>query len=150
MTKSEFLELLKDDLSNEITHMHFYLYYASNIVGLHRHEYKEIFLKEAASEMSHVTEFSDFIIGMGGKSHMKPKEFDTNLIKLFNIIEAAKKMEEEVVDNYATRIHQAHQISDMTLAEKQWVEIFLESQIEHSRADVDEYKQILAGLCNHT
>ena len=130
--------------------MHFYLFYASNITGLHRHEYKEVFLKEAASEMAHVTQFSDFIIGLGGKSHIKSKEFDTTLTRLSTIIDAAKNMEEEVVENYANRIHQAHQVTDMTLAEKQWVEIFLEGQIEHSRADVDEYKQILAGLCHHS
>ena len=94
MTKSEFLELLQRDLSNEVTHMHFYLFYASNITGLHRHEYKEVFLKEAASEMAHVTQFSDFIIGLGGKSHIKSKEFDTTLTRLSTIIDAAKNMEE--------------------------------------------------------
>jgi hypothetical protein len=47
------------------------------------------------------------------------------------------------VSNYTKRIKDAE---DLGGEDGQWLEIFLESQIEKSRADVDHYKQILRGM----
>jgi ferritin-like protein len=49
MDRQKFFELLAQDLANEWTHLRFYLYHASAVTGLHRHEYKELFMKEAQS-----------------------------------------------------------------------------------------------------
>jgi bacterioferritin (cytochrome b1) len=142
MNKNEMLNLLNDDLKNEWTHMRFYLYHASAVTGLHCHEYKELFLKEAASEMSHVTEFSDVIRGLGAEAitdwHEIPK-----LSNPREIIQAALEMESQVVENYALRMQQASELGGVDGA---WLEIFFEKQLEHSREDVDHFRQILRGL----
>ena len=136
------IEILNQDLKNEWMHLRFYLYHASAVVGLHCEEYKEIFLKEAASEMEHVTQFSDVIRGLGGQSTYLSNEFTTHTNPV-DIIRCALAMEEEVVSNYTNRIKDAQ---DLGGTDGQWLEIFLESQIEKSREDVDHYKQILRGI----
>jgi bacterioferritin len=136
------IDLLNQDLKNEWKHLRFYLYHASAVVGLHCEEYKEFFLKEAAAEMEHVTQFSDLIRGLGGQSTCLSNEFQTHTSPM-DIIRYALAMEEEVVSNYTKRIKDAE---DLGGVDGQWLEIFLESQIEKSRADVDHYKQILRGM----
>lgn len=142
MKKEEMLDLLNKDLKNEWKHLRFYLHHASLVTGLHREEYKEMLLKEAAGEMSHVTEFSDLIVGLGGTP-----TFESNDFKTFEdpkeIIQYALEMESEVVDNYVQRMDQATELGG---SDGRWIEIFLEGQIQKSREDVDHYKQILKGL----
>jgi bacterioferritin (cytochrome b1) len=142
MNKEEMIDVLNQDLRNEWMHLRFYLHHASMVTGLHCHEYKELLLKEAASEMEHVTQFSDLIIGLGGIPTTASNEFP-----VFNdprdIIEYAVYMESLVVSNYALRIKEA---TDLGGVDGQWLEIFLEKQIEHSREDVDHFKQILRGI----
>ena len=133
---------LLEDLKNEWTHMKFYLYHASAVTGLHRHEFKELLLKEASSEMQHVLEFSDCLRGLGVEPHTESKDFP-RLSDPKDILEFALKMEEEVVSNYAERIDQAEELGGV---HGHWLEIFLEKQLEHSREDVDEFKQMLKGL----
>lgn len=145
MNRQKFFELLAQDLSNEWTHMRFYLYHASAVTGLHRHEYKEFLMKEAQSEMIHVQQFSDFMRGLGAEPHANANKIPS-LTTPKEIIAEALRMEEHVVNNYAQRIQDAQFVRDLTVAERQWIEIFFEGQIEHSRADVDEFRQILLGL----
>jgi hypothetical protein len=52
-------------------------------------------------------------------------------------------MEKEVVDNYARRMKDANELGG---SDGQWLEIFLEGQIQDSREDVDHFRQILRGL----
>ena len=80
MNKEEMIDVLNQDLKNEWMHLRFYLHHASMVTGLHCHEYKELFLKEAASEMEHVTQFSDLIIGLGGIPTTLSNEFPFSLI----------------------------------------------------------------------
>lgn len=141
MTKQEMIDLLNADLRNEWKHLRFYLYHASAVVGLHCEEYKELFLKEAAGEMAHVTAFSDVIVGLGGHATHESNEFP-RLTTPQNIIEYAVEMEEEVVSNYTTRHKQAEELGGV---DGQWLEIFLEEQIQDSREDVDHFKQIMRG-----
>ena len=144
----ELIENLKSDLKNERKHMLFYLSSASTVTGAQRLELREFLMKEAASEMRHVQEFQDFIIGMGGKITTDDEDIgnwdfpvlaDSELI-----IRYAYNMEMEVVRNYANRIKQAETLNDPALFK--WLEIFLEKQIEHSRADADNLKQILINF----
>lgn len=144
MTRTELCSLLMNDLRNELTHMHFYLQSAALVQGLHAKEYKEHLLNEAAKEMKHVSEFSDMLVGLGEDIVNTP--FYEKLPFLRNpqhILEHALTLEEEVVSNYCTRLHQAEDLSDV---DGDWLRIFLEHQIEDSRRDVDELKQIIRGI----
>lgn len=141
MTRPEFIDLLCNDLRNEWKHLNFYLYHASALVGLHAEEYKEVFLKEAASEMEHVTAFSDLIYGLGGKAHPDGYSF-LLCTNVRDALQYAYDMERDVVKNYAQRIKQAQEVLDEPDAT--WVTIFLEDQINHSRRDVDRYWRLLA------
>lgn len=137
--KNELIHKLNEDLKNEWKHLRFYLYHASAVVGLHCEEYKELFLKEAASEMTHVTEFSDLIIGLGGVATHEANDFD-KFTQPTEILRYALKMEEQVVNNYVERINDAERLGG---ADGKWLEIFLENQIQASREDVDHFRQIL-------
>lgn len=142
MTKEDIIQLLNDDLRNEWKHLRFYLYHASAVTGLHSAEYKELFLKEAASEMQHVTQFSDLIIGLGGKATFESNDFG-RFTNPKEIMEYAVMMEEQVVKNYVQRMKDATKLGGV---DGTWLEIFLEGQIQASREDVDHFKQIVRGL----
>lgn len=144
MNLETMLDLMNEDLHREWSHMRFYLYHASKVAGLHCHEYKELFLKEAASEMGHVTEFSDMIVGLGSSIvNGWGKVEIPDLTDPKQIIQHALNMESEVVDNYVKRMKQAVELGGTDGA---WIEIFYEKQLEHSRADVDHFRQILRGI----
>jgi bacterioferritin (cytochrome b1) len=141
MTLPTILELLAADLRNEWKHLRFYLYHASAVTGLHAEEYKEVFLKEAASEMQHVTEFSDLLWGLGKRPTADSADFPL-FTDVKDVLKYALQMEEEVVQNYVTRIKQAEYLPD---PEATWLTVFLEDQINHSRRDVDRFRRLLAG-----
>jgi bacterioferritin len=142
MTKDKMIQMLNDDLKNEWKHLRFYLYHASAVTGLHCAEYKELFLKEAASEMLHVSQFSDVIIGLGGTATFESNDFE-KYTNPKDIMEYAVKMEEEVVNNYVQRMKDA---DDLGGVDGTWLEIFLEGQVQASREDLDHFKQIVRGL----
>jgi bacterioferritin (cytochrome b1) len=147
MELSDVVALLNGDLKNEWKHFKFYLHHASAITGLHAHEYKEFLLEQAASEMKHVSQFSDMLIGLGTVPTTDNNEFPF-LTTARPILEYALDMEIEVVENYTKRIAQLDEIrnSPETSAHKKWIEIFLEKQIEDSRQDLDHIRQILKGV----
>ena len=152
MVKNEkyanFVNLMLFDLRNEKKHMLFYLTAASTVSGLHREEYKELFENEAKSEMQHVLDFQNVILGLGADvtNTIDIKEFNDYIISydLVKLLKYSLSMEEEVVSNYAYRI--ARDIDLLDEPEKRWMEIFYEEQIENSRKDVDNLKMILRGL----
>lgn len=154
MIKSEqycqFVNLMIKDLQNEKKHMMFYLTASATVTGLHREEYKELFAKEANSEMQHVMEFQDAILGMGANL---AQGVELNVIPDFlvsyqskDLLKFALEMEEEVVSNYAKRI--SEDVNMLDSPEKEWMEIFYEDQLAKSRKDVDNLKMILKG-CNN-
>lgn len=138
MTKEEMISLLKTDLNNEWNHLMFYLYHSSSITGLHREEYKELLLNAANSEMSHVKEFQDVILGLGGEIIQPVADFPcfTSPCQIMNY---ALTMEETVVKNYTERIEQAVQLGGV---DGKWLEIFLEDQLKDSRKDVDNLRRV--------
>jgi ferritin len=143
----EIVTLLNDDLKNEWKHLQFYLHHASAITGLHAHEYKEFLLEQAASEMQHVSQFSDLLLGLGETPTTTINEFP-KLTDAAEILEYAASIELEVVRNYVQRIAQLADIprdpfDDM---HTKWIEIFLEEQIKDSREDLDHIRRILLGL----
>ena len=131
---------LKEDLKNERKHMLFYLTNASTITGLNRVEIKDFLLVAAASEMKHVEEFQNLILGLDGEI----KDCEFNNFEVFEdaqkILEYAYNLEKEVVYNYARRIKEAQSLNDHNGL---WVEIFLENQIANSREDADNIKRII-------
>ena len=143
MNLETLIENLKEDLKNERKHMLFYLTNASTVTGLNRIEISEFLIEESASEMKHVQEFQNLILGLNGK--IDNSEF--NHFDIFTdakkILEYAYKMEMEVVYNYTKRIKEAQQLNDHNGL---YIEIFLEEQILHSRTDADNIKQILANV----
>lgn len=141
MNLPELISALTADLRNEWKHLRFYLYHASAVTGLHAEEYKEVFLKEAASEMQHVTEFSDLIWGLGGTATPDSNDFP-RFTDVRETLAYALKMEEEVVKNYVERIAQAETILE---PESTWITVFLEDQISHSRRDADRFRRLLAN-----
>lgn len=140
MSLRHMAELLNEDLQNEYTHMNFYLYHATSLVGLHAEEYKELFAEEAKSEMEHVKQFSNLLWGLdylpAAGGHLFP---------LFTDVRAALahacEMETQVVANYATRIGQCEELDEPN---RTWITVFLEDQLAHSRQDVDKFKRLLA------
>jgi len=138
------LDLIYLDLRNERKHMLFYLTNASSIKGMDAVEYIEMFEKEAKEEMSHVTNFQDMIVGLGGNLNcLQAQGYEK--YEIFTspreALRYALEMEEEVVDNYVERIGMVQNLENKTTSK--WLEVFYEKQIEKSRADVDKYKRLL-------
>jgi len=152
MVKNEFYGFfankMLEDLKNEKKHMLFYLTAASTVSGLHRQEFKELFLKEAQGEMKHLIEFQDALLGLGVEllDTVHIKENNDYLVShdLKELMLYALEMEEEVVRNYAQRI--MNDVPTLDDEDRAWMEIFYEKQIEKSREDVDNYRMILKGL----
>lgn len=144
MQLPDIITLLNDDLKNEWKHMRFYLYAASAATGLHAHEYKEYFLEQAKSELHHVSQFSDLIVGLGGVATTESNDFP-KLTATGALLAYAETMEAEVIKNYTQRIEQLSLIRDdeEIAAHKKWIEIFLEEQIKDSREDLDHLRQLL-------
>jgi bacterioferritin (cytochrome b1) len=132
-------ELLDGDLQNEYMHMHFYLYHATSLVGLHAEEYKEVFAEEAKSEMEHVKQFSNLLWGLDYSPTVTGRAFPL-LTDVRAALQYALEMEIGVVDNYATRIRQCAELSE---PERTWITVFLEDQLAHSRQDVDRFRRLL-------
>jgi len=145
---AQFVNIMLQDLKNERKHMHFYLVAASLVSGPHREEYKELFEKEASSEMKHVLEFQNALLGLD-VDLKEAVEFIQDLPHLCSydvkeLLQYALEMEQEVVANYANRI-----VFDVPLLDepdRKYMEIFYEKQIEKSREDVDNYKMILRNF----
>lgn len=146
MTKQELIRLLNDDLRNEYMHMHFYLHSSIKVVGLHREELREFLTKAASSEMNHVQQFADMIVGLGGEPECMPSEFPTNLRYPAEILSHALSIEDEVVENYAYRMDQVKLCGDLSNSDSKWVEAFLENQIIDSRQDADNLRQMIRGI----
>jgi len=152
MVKNEyygyFANKMLEDLKNEKKHMLFYLTAASTVSGMHRQELKELFLEEAQAEMKHVIEFQDALLGLGVEllDTIHIKENNDYLVSYEPkvLLEFALEMEKEVVKNYAERLK--NDVPTLDDADKAWMEIFYEKQIEKSREDVDNYRMILKGL----
>ena len=148
MQLQDIVNLLNDDLKNEWKHLQFYLHHASAITGLHAHEYKEFLLEQAASELTHVQQFSDLLFGLGATPTVEINEFP-KLTSVKLILDCAAAMEEEVVNNYVQRIAQLSTLtfhSPAEVSDAKWIEIFLEEQIKDSREDLDHLNRILRGL----
>lgn len=157
MTIIELIDKLNEDLEREYSHWAFYLAASTNVVGLHREEIGEFFLKAAESEMAHIVQFRKMIQGLITKRKLHTSIaktvssriafFRDDLIKPEQLLAVALQMEEEVVKNYAERIEDCCVVqengSDEDAVDAKYVELFLEDQLTDSRGDADNIREML-------
>ena len=146
MTLPEFIEIMNADLRNEWTHLQFYLYHAGAVTGLHAEEYREFLHDAAKGELEHVLQFTHRLFGLNyqmpnSAGHEFPK-FTT----IENILDYAIKMETEVADNYAKRLHQLDALVAAHPTVAAYLTIFYESQLEDSYEDCEKMRRIRAGV----
>jgi len=139
------LGILNSDLSNEYKHWHFYMHSAIVVKGLHRAELREFFLEQAASEMKHIQQFGEMIQGLGGKPTAVASSFPVDLEQPKEILQYAYDMEMEVVKNYAQRMVEGEEIGGV---DGSWMHVFYETQLQDSREDADNIKEMLNGSKN--
>lgn len=142
MTNTELIEMVQADLKNERKHMLFYLQAGVMVQGLHREEIGEFLLKEAASELKHVEEFSRLIVHLGGVPDTEINPFVSNLTDPAAILEYAARMEEEVAGIYAQRLRATHEMETPEVAA---VHVFYEEQIADSWTTAKEIRQMLGA-----
>jgi len=150
MTLAELIDRLNGDLAREYAHWHFYMNAALRVTGLHREEYSEFFLKEAAGEMKHIEEFGRLIIGLGGVpvSMPDPDMFVNNLTDPKDLLTETLCIEEQVVQHFVDRQDDAAKLEEnggMDRVHGRRVDVFLDDQILDSRATVDHVREILKG-----
>jgi bacterioferritin (cytochrome b1) len=143
MTLDEILGHLNNDLRNEYKHLLFYMHAANLLVGVKRLYIADFLKAHATEEMAHVYQFAHKIRGWGGTpySGLAAHQFPEGLTTAEQIIDYAIEMEQEVIANYHKRHEQAEELRNAT-GKHFDIALFLEEQIEHSQADVDELLQI--------
>jgi bacterioferritin (cytochrome b1) len=150
MTLGDFLQLMNADLQNEWTHLQFYLYHASSVIGIHAAKYREFFSEAAKGEMQHVQQFLDRLFGLhfnlpnsNGKQFPLCRNTETALGE-------ALKLEEEVIKNYATRLAQLDALMINNPIEATYLRIFYEDQLQDSYEDCERIRQILGDTLTHS
>jgi len=146
---------LSQDLSREYSHWNFYLQSATSLKGLHREEIGEFLLDQAKEEMGHVEEFKRLLHGLIVRRNLDCKvptvvaPFNNNLSDCTQILQAALKMEDDVVSNYVTRIEEACKLQENggeDAIDGKCIELFLEDQILDSRKDADHIRMMLSNV----
>lgn len=146
------VENLSQDLSREYSHWNFYLQSATSLQGLHREEIGEFLLDQAKEEMGHVEEFKRLLHGLITRRNLDCKvptviaPFNNNLSDCTQVLQAALKMEDDVVSNYVTRIEEACLLQENggeDAVDGKYIELFLEDQILDSRKDADHIRMML-------
>ena len=142
MNKLDLINKLNEDLTNEYTHMHFYLQSSFLVEGTYRHEVSEWLAEHAQSEFKHIQEFAKVIVGLGGVPVTNHHDFP-NLTDPHDIFYHAQQLEQEVVKNYVHRMVEVENSDLLDSCDAKYVELFLEDQLLDSRGDLDEIKQFL-------
>ncbi len=145
MKLADLMTFLKDDLEREYKHWHFYMNAANSITGPHRIEMQEFLLKQASSEMGHISQFQQLIIGLGDKPRESVILSSEYLTTPLEILKHALKMEEEVIAYFVERLDQVSALENDKI-NAVYIGLFLEDQILDSRADADNLKEMLKGF----
>lgn len=149
---ADFFDSMCADLTNEYTHMAFYLFHASFVRGLHAAEYAEFFKKAAEGEMQHISEFSRYIHGFENMGMLSPEQkqmyvpaYGLDFDRYTNPLEAllaAIKLEERVIENYIVRLKQVDTLHEPHASA---LRLFYENQLEDSYGDVQEMYRLVNG-----
>jgi bacterioferritin len=145
----EMIDLLNADLAREYSHWHFYVHAARMVETIHRAELKEFFDNEAADELSHVQQWGDLIVGLGGVPTTSVAEFKNDLTDPVALLKETVKMESAVVANFVQRQDECAELEkngDNDRVDGRRIDIFLDDQILDSRGTVDDVTKMLMGL----
>lgn len=141
MTNKDLIVLLQKDLENERMHCLFYQQAAAIVRGLHREEFRELFLKEAQSELHHVDEFATLIVHLGGVPKTKVAELpDMSVSSPENLCNLAHSIESSVAANYTKRLTETDDFSDISDVNTAYVHLFYEDQLTDSAKAAFEFK----------
>lgn len=144
MTLTQFLEIMNGDLTNEWTHLHFYLYHASAVSGLHAQEYKEFFTEAAKGELAHVQAFLDRLHGLNFPQPSQNAMAVPYSTDPETILAQAIKLEEEVAKNYAHRLTQLDELASAYPTEAAYLKVFYEDQLQDSYEDCEHMRRLRA------
>lgn len=139
MTNEQLVALLQEDLKNERMHCLFYQQAASLVDTLHREELRELFLKEAQSELVHVDEFSNLITLMGGVPGTEVARLPNMCCEPNNLCYIASGIEQEVANNYAIRLRATDSMENASTA---FCHVFYEDQITDSQKAAWEFARM--------
>jgi bacterioferritin len=148
----EMIDLLNGDLAREYSHLQFYVQAARMVETIHRAELKEFFDNEAADELSHVQQWGDLIVGLGGIPTTTVAEFKSHLTDPIALLKETVKMESQVVANFVERQDQAGELEnngDSDRVDGRRIDVFLDDQILDSRDTVDDVTKMLRGLATN-
>lgn len=143
MQLNDLIEALTEDLSNEWQHLHFYLYHASAVQGLHAAEYREFLTEAAQGEMKHIQHFLDRMFGLRHPQPYQPpaKTFvpqtEPNAILL-----GAIELESQVIENFTARLTGLETFEGNPLIAA-YFKVFYEKQLEDSYEDREKMQRML-------
>lgn len=141
MTNEELIGLLQKDLENERMHCLFYQQAAATVKGIHREELRELFLKEAQSELVHIDEFATLIVQLGGIPATSVAAMPECMLPTpDNLCFNAHIIESAVASNYAKRLAQTEQSEGEVHTETSYVHLFYEDQLIDSQKSAFEFK----------
>jgi bacterioferritin (cytochrome b1) len=146
MTLPQFLELMTADLRNEWTHLQFYLYHASAVAGLHAHEYKEFFTAAAKGEMAHVQAFLDRLFGLNVATPPVGGHDFPRFTAVEHALSHAMQLEQDVVENYATRLTQLDELAAAHPTTAAYLKVFYEDQLQDSYEDLEHMRRLTHDL----
>ena len=146
MTVKDLIAALRADLTNEWQHLHFYLYHASAVQGLHAAEYREFLSEAADGERKHVAQFLDRLFGLGENvlpppgNLMFPANTDVELI-----LNAAIQLEREVITQFTQHLADLEDFDgDPVIAA--YFKVFYEDQLQDSYEDCEKMQRLLATV----
>lgn len=114
MDKEEMIKLLNGDIQHEIRASLTYLHQHATAPGIHGHQLREILAPEIPGELTHAIRLADKVVALGGKPDLTVGEIDTQ-DTVADMLRHDLKLEQEAVENYATRADQAEELGDLGL-----------------------------------
>jgi len=142
MKNNQLISFLQKDLENERMHCLFYQQAAATVRGLHREEFRELFLKEAESELHHIDEFATLIVHLGGVPDVKVASLPSDMSPSpENLCRQAHLIESSVSETYSKRLDETNQAG----CESSYVNLFYEDQLTDSKKASFEFKLMCEG-----
>ncbi|GGC73978.1 bacterioferritin [Thalassobacillus devorans] len=133
----ELIEGLNEDLAHEYAASIMYTYNAATVDGLYYSVLKPFFEGEIADEQGHALYLSEKIKILGGTPTTTPAEVK-QLTNVKDMLEEARKSEEDTINRYEKRKQQADELGLTELVVK------LEDMIADETQHMEEMERLLA------
>ncbi|MFG6116248.1 ferritin-like domain-containing protein [Halobacillus sp. MO56] len=133
----ELIDGLNEDLAHEYAASIMYTYNAATVDGLYYSVLKPFFEGEIADEQGHALYLSEKIKILGGTPTTTPAEVK-QLTNVKEMLEEARKSEEDTISRYETRKKQADELGLTELVVK------LEDMITDETQHMEEMERLLA------